>query len=626
MASDLTSIYLPALYNPTVSVDLASGEYTGAITAHLTASNSEAVIVYTTDGSEPSLTNGNQVTYQGSVTFSTGGDHMLRAGVLRDGNVINQVARTYSVTENNTVDIYVAADNEPYVYAWEVINGENVAPVAWPGTKLTEKNDEGYYHYSQEAPSLNIIFNNGNGAQTPIIEGLTPGNHYFTYDGYSGYTTVVMPVDITLPSCATSLGDDVIYCYFENSGHFANPYTWVYNQWTIYTGSSWPGEALGTPVGTAPNGNLVYRWVYNGDNTEMPANVIFSDKGNQNTQTTNFEFVNGGYYNANGLVGVVKSNVMTLADIVSKGEVGKEYVVANDLTGVWLNGQNQSLWVKDENGDAVNPSYNTNFLPLPEAAGDDYDQSNWAQLILKEPVAAGDEAQSLQGRLLLGQTVIGRLTDRVNPTIELSINPMPATEQSYTPNTFLPANFVAQTDYFMVEPKPQEYVNIEWALCREQLNDSTFVMAVPKSEGDVNSENLPGAFLAKVKNGYWEDMASFNPQKSIQVNYGYTMTGIVRAVDAGQMMATSPDGAEHSPVSGKWELYVISVTEALSPVLLGDVNGDGFVTIADVTLLVDYMLGTNLQPIIDANADLNSNGDITIADVTELIDLLLNVN
>ena len=627
VASDLTSIYMPALYNPTVSVDLASGKYTGAITAHLTASNSEAVIVYTTDGSEPSFTNGNQVTYQGSVTFSTGGDHMLRAGVLRDGSVINQVARTYSVTENNTVDIYVAADNEPYVYAWEVINGENVAPVAWPGTKLTEKNDEGYYHYSQEAPSLNIIFNNGNGAQTANIEGLTPGNHYFTYDGYSGYTTVVMPVDITLPSCATSLGDDVTYCYFENSGYYANPYTWVYNQWTIYTGSSWPGEALGTPVGTAPNGNLVYRWVYNGDNTEMPANVIFSDKGNQNTQTANFEFVNGGYYNANGLVGVVKSNVMTLADIVSKGEVGKEYVVANDLTGVWLNGQNQSLWVKDENGDAVNPSYNTHFLPVPEVVGDlEYDQSNWAQLILKEPVAADDEAQTLQGRLLLGQTVFGKLTDRDNPTIELSANPVPAMEASYTPNTFLPANFVEQTDYFMVEPKPQELVNIKWAICREQLNDTTFVMVVPRSDGDVNSENLPGAFKAIVKQGYWEDMASFDSASTIRENYGYEMKGIVRAIDGGQSVLAgfSPDDSGHSPVSTKWEVYIINATETMTPVLLGDVNNDSKVNIADVAALIDYLVSDGTLPINEINADINGNG-ISISDVAALVDMLFSI-
>ena len=618
VAHDLTSTYLQALHNPTVSVDLASGEYSGGITAHLTASSSDAVIVYTTDGSEPSATNGIQVTYQGTVNISAAGNHVLRAGVLHNGNVINQVARTYLITENNTVNIYVSADNDPYVYAWEVINGENVAPVGWPGTRLTEKNEDGWYHYSQVAQSLNIIFNNGNGAQTANIEGLTPGDYYFTYDGYSGYTRV----DVKLPSCAISMGDDVIYCYFENSAHYAGPYVWATNQTTIYTGSSWPGESLCTPVGVASNGNQVYRWVYNGDIATLPANVIFSDNGNTATQTPDFAFVNGGYYNANGLVGVVSSNVMTLADIVSKGEVGKEYVVANDLTGVWLNDQGQWLWVKDDNGDAVNPSCNTQALPVPDSILNmDYDQSNWAQLILKE-TGTSDMAQCL----LLGQTVIGKLTDRNNPTIELRANPVPAMAASYTPNTFLPANFVEQADYFLVEPKPQEYVNIKWAICREQLNDTTFVMAIPESGDGYNTENLPGAFVATVKNGYWEDMSSFDPDMSIRTNYGYAMTGIVRAIDSNSQLLAGvrPDGSEHSPVSDKWEVYVISATEVLSPVSIGDVNDDGFVNLTDVTSLINYLLGGNPQPFVMANADIYSDGVVNLSDLTSLINIVLN--
>ncbi len=623
VAYDLTATYTQALNNPIVSIDLASGEYDHAISPRLTASNSNAVIVYTTDGSEPSPTNGRQVTtYQGTVTFDTNGSHVLRAGILSNGAVINQVARTYFVNGSSAVNIYVKADNDPYIYAWQEISGEIVAPVAWPGTKLTEKNEEGWYYYSQDVPSLNVIFNNGYGAQTGTIEGLTPGDHYFTYDGGMGYTRV----ETDLPSCATGMGEDVFYCYFESNSHYADPYVWATNQTAIYTGSCWPGESMGAPVGVAPNGNLIYRWVYKGDITEMPANVIFSDNGNQSTQTANFDFVNGGYYNAGGLVGVVNSNVMTLADIVSKGEVGKEYVIANDLTSVWMNDQDQWLWVKDNDGDAVNPSYNTQFLPVSEMTADaEYDQSNWAQLILKEPV--GTDAEDIQGRLLLGQTVIGTLTNRDNPTIELRVNPIPTVEASYVPNTFLPANFVEQTDYFMVEPKAQEFVNIQWAICREQINDSTFVMVVPKCDGDVNSQNLPGAFKATVKAGYWEDMDAFSPDNSIRVNYGYELAGIVRAIDNRPMLAgVVPDDAGHSPVSGNWELYLVSATETMAPAaLIGDVDDDGEVGISDVSTLVDYLLGNNPEPFNMINADIDGDG-VAISDVSALIDMLLNQN
>ena len=58
--------------------------------------------------------------------------------------------------------------------------------------------------------------------------------------------------------------------------------------------------------------------------------------------------------------------------------------------------------------------------------------------------------------------------------------------------------------------------------------------------------------------------------------------------------------------------------------IVGDVNGDGMVTIKDVTALIDYLLGGNAEPINEAAADVNQNGGIAINDVTALIDLLLS--
>ena len=57
-------------------------------------------------------------------------------------------------------------------------------------------------------------------------------------------------------------------------------------------------------------------------------------------------------------------------------------------------------------------------------------------------------------------------------------------------------------------------------------------------------------------------------------------------------------------------------------VLIGDVNNDGFVTIGDVTTLIDYLLGGDVE-INLAAADVNGNEEVTISDVTTLIDKLL---
>ena len=57
----------------------------------------------------------------------------------------------------------------------------------------------------------------------------------------------------------------------------------------------------------------------------------------------------------------------------------------------------------------------------------------------------------------------------------------------------------------------------------------------------------------------------------------------------------------------------------------GDVNGDGDVSIDDVTELIDYLLA-GAGDINLTNADVNGDGNVSIDDVTELIDYLLSGN
>jgi len=838
VAYDLTTTYTEALYNPLVSVDPASGDYSGDITATLTASNSGATIVYTTDGSEPTPTS-STIAYQGSVTFSGEGSHTLRAGVLYNGSVINQVARTYYISgasgetlteevppttgvsiyvhstgssapyvyawnpptegtvevsaswpgdladtlkqvngkkwyykhydvdslrfivndgngtqtadqrtyhpgayfvefdastgaienvtddyvtyksvgmsgdttivyiegtnffvrygnigssyisyydgtyiyawdsdgnavtdafpgnvlqeqvtlgntsrysfywhtdkqvagylvtycypnstktkfktsdivaispgdnrlryfhrdsnpapfvnyykdmldcwwefkypqyaveasadpgEDKAINVYVSAEVAPYLYAW---NGDTQYNGAWPGGQLTDKTHERnnitWYVFTQEADGMSIILNDGNGNQTANIEGLTPGDYYLVYNGLTGYT--LLPD--ALPSCATYQGDDVFYFYFENSAPYGAPYAWVYNGTTVYTGSCWPGEALVEPVGVAPNGNIIYRWTYSGDVTTLPANVVFNDNGGNvvgDSQTPDYTFVNGGYYNCNGLVGKVNDNLLTLAELIRYGTVGEEYVVANDLTGVWTDTKGESIWVKDNDGEANKLSLNSKPLKVPAALrGEEYDQSNWAQLVLKEPVNTTSTIGTYNGKTVLGQTVLGKFTNRENPTIELRANPIVGTSRNYTANVYVPANFVEQEEYFLVDPKPQEYVSLKWAMCRAASDDNLeFVFVVPKSDPDdgINSENIAGAVTCRIVDGYWSGSDELT-NNGILVGYEYhDVLAIVKAIGSTSTGAPrraniTPDDATHSPVSTTWELYLIQAT------------------------------------------------------------------
>ena len=56
--------------------------------------------------------------------------------------------------------------------------------------------------------------------------------------------------------------------------------------------------------------------------------------------------------------------------------------------------------------------------------------------------------------------------------------------------------------------------------------------------------------------------------------------------------------------------------------LLGDVNRDGVVTVADVTDLIDYIGGLDIDIDLVA-ADVNYDGEVTIADATGIIDMIL---
>ena len=57
----------------------------------------------------------------------------------------------------------------------------------------------------------------------------------------------------------------------------------------------------------------------------------------------------------------------------------------------------------------------------------------------------------------------------------------------------------------------------------------------------------------------------------------------------------------------------------------GDVDGDGQISVADVTELTDYILGDQSESFIFANADIDRDGNATVGDLSELIDIILGI-
>ena len=152
--------------------NIPSGEYEAGFKAKLTAvsQNSNAKLVYTTDGTAPTakskqVTNGNTINIDNTCT--------LKVGLLINGNVTG--IRTYNYTikafEPYTITVYANADqvtnwgSAMYFYAWNT-SGEFTEK--WPGTAVTATktlNGKKWYYMDFKIKSkdaiVNIIFNQG---------------------------------------------------------------------------------------------------------------------------------------------------------------------------------------------------------------------------------------------------------------------------------------------------------------------------------------------------------------------------------------------------------------------------------------------------------------------------------
>ena len=77
-------------------------------------------------------------------------------------------------------------------------------------------------------------------------------------------------------------------------------------------------------------------------------------------------------------------------------------------------------------------------------------------------------------------------------------------------------------------------------------------------------------------------------------------------------------------------MFVLALMSSLSmksSPLRGDVNEDGMVNITDVTTLIDYLSGGQMDEDVSVtNGDVNDDGLVNIADATVLIDYILFKN
>ena len=134
------------------------------------------------------------------------------------------------------------------------------------------------------------------------------------------------------------------------------------------------------------------------------------------------------------------------------------------------------------------------------------------------------------------------------------------------------------------------------------------------------------AVITPVSEGTYRLFVYSESNQEISVGEGSLLTIIYNKENTEQDIVGTTITIDNIILSGADEHDHASVAQATLTVtsrLPGDVNGDGLVTVADVSTVVDVLLERQTPNISSADADINGDGKVTIVDVVEEIQLVL---
>ena len=182
--------------------------------------------------------------------------------------------------------------------------------------------------------------------------------------------------------------------------------------------------------------------------------------------------------------------------------------------------------------------------------------------------------------------------------------------------------YLPRTDYFL------EHMSAQWSL------GTAIPVTINKG---VDAEELPNEVLVngiKLTKGVFDGKLFEGRQITLEGKTNVTndkiVTGweIVRTPPRGRAETTTYVGDTYTFTmdDSSYKSLKINAIMGDKPQITGDVNHDGKVDVADVTTLVDYILGNTPQEFNSNNCDVNEDTKIDVSDVTSLVDIILNNN
>lgn len=166
-----------------LSVDKPSGTYDNTVSVIVKALGG-GTIVYTTDGTEPTATNGKQVSDAVSLTFTA--TTTLKAGILLNGTVTDVETYTYTISTFAQHDITVYVKDPGWTAMYFHTWGDYRTGTSWPGTMIvgtkTINGAKWYYNtytITRSDDYVNFVFNQGSNAkQTVDVDNVTKDSYF----------------------------------------------------------------------------------------------------------------------------------------------------------------------------------------------------------------------------------------------------------------------------------------------------------------------------------------------------------------------------------------------------------------------------------------------------------------
>jgi hypothetical protein len=539
--AEATYTFIQTVATPTFTP--AAGTYNSTQNVTIECETDGATIHYTTDGSEPTA---DSPVFSSAITVSE--TTTIKAIAVMDGwNNSPTAEATYTIqipelnAEPKSLTINDSGQDNTFSVQGQYLGTDNVGVTrtnndfvpSLSATTGTATNNASNWYYTPNGGSLN-------------------GSVDVTYQGreLNATTTINVANDLTSTSVNVTYKPDLylIGNYGGSGWNYANGtnmneadgiYTTTitipangdsYIMFARKTGETYDWNDQGNGGNryffgaSTDGGDWVYTGAFDGGNLEL------TPTHNNKYCPIKFPQDQAGTYtitvNANNNTFTI-TKVMTLADIVNDGEVGCTYVISDDILGVYIaEKESNKVYAKDL-GLYRNPVVATGeqidyVKDVAHLQSGDWDQSNWVMLEFDSNV----EASQFANGIINGGTLSGVLTDKQNPTMQVTGYQIPEQMTSYATNNYVTANFmdtqvqhssVSDKDYFFIQPKPQEYVYINWA-----MYDGGTHFSAPNNQDNSNEAALLGSF-----NVDWS-LYPGNPETDFEAGLTYNFHAIVR--------------------------------------------------------------------------------------------------